>query len=114
MLFLHNIFYNVIMGWSFHYLFASFTTILPWSNCDNDWNTPLCRKEALAYSNLGKNITDFFGNQSGLSLVDSTSEKGEVYLQMAGEILGRNITTVDLMMINGSATAVDPVTEYWE
>lgn len=37
-----NIYYNVILCWAFYYLFASFAKQLPWSHCNNDWNTELC------------------------------------------------------------------------
>jgi SNF family Na+-dependent transporter len=30
--------YIVVLAWSFHYLFSSFTVDLPWANCNNDWN----------------------------------------------------------------------------
>ncbi len=32
------IYYNMIIGWAFYYLFASFTSELPWATC-GEWST---------------------------------------------------------------------------
>ena len=32
-------YYNTIIGWSFYYLLNSFSWILPWTTCGNEWNT---------------------------------------------------------------------------
>ena len=37
-----SIYYNVILAWILFYLFASFQSKLPWSHCNNEWNTPNC------------------------------------------------------------------------
>ena len=37
-----NIYYTVILGWAFYFMFASFQSRLPWSHCGNEWNTPNC------------------------------------------------------------------------
>ncbi|XP_053405697.1 sodium-dependent proline transporter-like isoform X2 [Mercenaria mercenaria] len=36
------IYYNMIIGWALYYLFASFTSELPWESCDLKWATPMC------------------------------------------------------------------------
>ena len=37
-----DFFYNVVIAWCLHFFVASFTDSLPWTSCDNDWNTPYC------------------------------------------------------------------------
>ena len=113
---LGNIYYNVVLGWSFYYLFASFTKTLPWSTCDNSWNTLYCRKAAHVYTNLDDNVTSFLLEFSR----PTEGEDPEVrdtrdrYMSEVSQALGHNMSDVDLMLMNGSVLAVDPVTEYWQ
>ncbi|XP_033631857.1 sodium- and chloride-dependent glycine transporter 1-like [Asterias rubens] len=37
-----TLYYNVIIAYAFFYLFASFTSELPWKTCGNEWNTGNC------------------------------------------------------------------------
>lgn len=41
-IFFLNCYYNIILTWAFYYVFASFTAVLPWSHCNNEWNTEAC------------------------------------------------------------------------
>lgn len=38
-----DFYYNVIIAWSLRFFFASFTDHLPWTLCNNEWNTVLCK-----------------------------------------------------------------------
>ncbi|XP_034392245.1 sodium- and chloride-dependent creatine transporter 1 isoform X2 [Cyclopterus lumpus] len=37
-----NTYYIMVLAWGFYYLIKSFNSTLPWSTCDNEWNTPNC------------------------------------------------------------------------
>nr|XP_023015829.1 sodium- and chloride-dependent GABA transporter 1-like [Leptinotarsa decemlineata] len=40
--FLLDVYYCVIIAWTLFYIFSSFSDPLPWSDCDNWWNTENC------------------------------------------------------------------------
>ncbi|XP_029908138.1 sodium- and chloride-dependent GABA transporter 2-like isoform X2 [Myripristis murdjan] len=37
-----GVYYIIILAWAFLYLFSSFSSKLPWANCQNSWNTDGC------------------------------------------------------------------------
>jgi solute carrier family 6 (neurotransmitter transporter, GABA) member 1 len=37
-----NTYYIIVLAWGLYYLFHSFSFELPWSTCDNWWNTENC------------------------------------------------------------------------
>uniref|UniRef100_G1QMK3 Transporter n=1 Tax=Nomascus leucogenys TaxID=61853 RepID=G1QMK3_NOMLE len=37
-----NVYYIVVLAWALFYLFSSFTSELPWTTCNNFWNTEHC------------------------------------------------------------------------
>ncbi|GAB1609490.1 sodium-dependent serotonin transporter-like [Argonauta hians] len=63
--FLVGLYYNTLIAWSIYYLFSSFTSSLPWSSCNNSWNTDSCVQLG------GDNIT--------LNPINSSSSATEYY-----------------------------------
>ncbi|CAH4028644.1 unnamed protein product [Pieris brassicae] len=50
-----GMYYNTIIGWAVYYLIASLASInseLPWTSCDNEWNTPLCTPVTSPLANI--------------------------------------------------------------
>lgn len=60
-----GIYYNMIIAYSSFYLFASFTSELPWSKCDNYWNNhnrslgPICTNSRQQPFCANFSITEF-------------------------------------------------------
>uniref|UniRef100_A0A8D2L1U7 Transporter n=1 Tax=Varanus komodoensis TaxID=61221 RepID=A0A8D2L1U7_VARKO len=47
-----TIYYNVIIGYSLYYLFASFQSVLPWSWCDPAWADSKCSQGPMGHCNV--------------------------------------------------------------
>ncbi|XP_045785625.1 sodium-dependent dopamine transporter [Maniola jurtina] len=50
-----DFYYNVIIAWALRFFFASFTTMLPWTNCNNDWNTESCQPFEANWTSVNAN-----------------------------------------------------------
>ncbi|KAI4533126.1 hypothetical protein MJG53_014918 [Ovis ammon polii x Ovis aries] len=58
-------YYNTIMAWALYYLISSFTEQLPWTSCENSWNTGNC--------------TNYFSEDNITWMLHSTSPAEEFY-----------------------------------
>ncbi|XP_064614464.1 sodium- and chloride-dependent GABA transporter 2-like [Liolophura sinensis] len=92
-------FYIILLAWVLYYLFASFTTVLPWSHCNNDWNTVYCRDVALNVNGTFLNATYALGMNVSNPVIT-----------FGGEFSGENTTLVTY----GDSRLTDPATEFWE
>nr|QQY02452.1 sodium- and chloride-dependent taurine transporter [Cryptocotyle lingua] len=72
-------YYNVILAWAIHYLFSSFTAVLPWSTCGNAWNTDYCRDLNSTNQTKSQNGTVLATNET-IRLTDPASEYWERYV----------------------------------
>ncbi|KAL5013211.1 hypothetical protein ScPMuIL_007481 [Solemya velum] len=90
---LTSLYYNMILGWSFYYMFASFTSELPWQSCINEWNTPNCSlKLPLVPCN------------EGTQYPNGTCYQGEAFLGLWNYTIFKNTT---------GRVRVSPSEEYW-
>ncbi|MCL4138547.1 UNVERIFIED_CONTAM: hypothetical protein GTU68_009147 [Idotea baltica] len=65
------IYYNMVFAWSLFYTFASFTSVLPWGSCENDFNSEGCF--TFQEANACMNMSMLYYNKSCHSTEDLCS-----------------------------------------
>ncbi|XP_061654458.1 sodium- and chloride-dependent GABA transporter 2-like isoform X2 [Phyllopteryx taeniolatus] len=92
MMILHGcVYYIVILAWALFYLSSSFQAELPWSHCNNSWNTEACfmfdhHNQTSNGSNLPENVTSpvtEFWEREVLHLPDSLDNLGPISWKLA-------------------------------
>ncbi|XP_074641152.1 sodium-dependent dopamine transporter-like [Tubulanus polymorphus] len=95
-----DFFYNIIIAWALYFFFSSFTTNLPWTSCNNSWNTMNCSD-----GHLKQVLTDGFN-----TLVDNIT--GEVSYSTWATTPSTFFNTSNLT--RSSHYGVSPAQEYFE
>ncbi|CAG2186639.1 Sodium- and chloride-dependent GABA transporter 2,Sodium- and chloride-dependent taurine transporter,Sodium-dependent dopamine transporter,Sodium-dependent proline transporter,Sodium-and chloride-dependent glycine transporter 2,Sodium-dependent noradrenaline transporter,Sodium- and chloride-dependent GABA transporter 1,Sodium- and chloride-dependent betaine transporter,Sodium- and chloride-dependent neutral and basic amino acid transporter B(0+),Creatine transporter,Sodium-dependent neutral amino acid tran len=62
-IFVFSIYYNMIIAWTLYYIGNSFLNPLPWTTCDNYWNSPNC----VVDHGFLKNIDNITGQSLNIS-----------------------------------------------
>ena len=79
-------YYNTIIAWVLFYLYNSFFSTLPWSTCDNAWNTKYCRPSNPA-ATVG-NTTSYDGNRTYDLTANVTTD-----IHIGSEIVIKNVSS---------------------
>ncbi|XP_005999512.1 solute carrier family 6 member 4b [Latimeria chalumnae] len=83
-----SFYYNTIIAWALFYFYSSFTTTLPWTNCNNPWNTPNCtnyfEKSNITWTNFSKSPAEEFYTRNVLELhmADGLDNVGTIRWQL--------------------------------
>ncbi|XP_048752269.2 sodium- and chloride-dependent betaine transporter-like isoform X2 [Ostrea edulis] len=94
-------YYNLINAWALYYMGSSFYSPLPWTNCDNEWNTKHCITES--YTSDTNNSTVILNNSS-LVVNSSNSNDLDWLLNTSAILHGR---------VNESIVQTTSQEEFW-
>ncbi|KAK3083187.1 hypothetical protein FSP39_016311 [Pinctada imbricata] len=93
------IYYIIILSWAAYYLVHSFSTVLPWSTCNNDWNTDRCSPHS---SRL------ILNNQTAGVISTNVSSN------ISSNILSNLTSAFNVPSDLTNTSTVDPTVEFWD
>ncbi|KAG1672550.1 Sodium-dependent dopamine transporter [Nymphon striatum] len=102
-----DFYYNVIIAWSLYFFFSSWTTELPWTHCNNRWNTKQCRE-------LAKLASINNASSSSNATVAPTTDPNFIVKTTNLDYLGMVMHNHSLLQISNSDGIDDLGTVRWE
>ncbi|KAK3082548.1 hypothetical protein FSP39_009412 [Pinctada imbricata] len=93
-----GLYYNIIVAWTLHYLGSSFINPLPWTDCNNNWNTGDC---------IRNEVRDVIRNTS----VYNSSDVGSYLNGSIYNVTGGNSSVERYVVQVGS---ISPEEDYWQ
>ena len=129
-----NVYYIVVLSWGLYYFYSSMTSVLPWKDCTNEWNTENCRDPySMPFNESCKMSEDYYpcsqvGEKYGDCEVSCKSGILNIYLDIS-------INTISFVQNGATSTravfcnfennvgnmvnifvknVTDPVSEFWE
>ncbi|XP_046332791.2 sodium- and chloride-dependent glycine transporter 2-like [Haliotis rufescens] len=105
------VYLTVICAWALYYTIYSCRTTLPWTDCNNIWNTDACVTSVKA---LNQRLTDAFNstNVNGTGLVNMTSGFNSAYTSVAAA--HSNGTHFDDNRWNNDSLSHTAAEEFWQ
>uniref|UniRef100_A0A8C1DP63 Transporter n=1 Tax=Cyprinus carpio carpio TaxID=630221 RepID=A0A8C1DP63_CYPCA len=71
-----SFYYNTIIAWALFYFYSSFSSTLPWTSCDNAWNTENCTnyfgKDNVTWTNYSRSPAEEFYTRNVLAVHESS------------------------------------------
>uniref|UniRef100_A0A182SXY0 Sodium-dependent serotonin transporter n=1 Tax=Anopheles maculatus TaxID=74869 RepID=A0A182SXY0_9DIPT len=89
-----GMYYNTIIGWAVYYLFASFSSELPWTKCGNPWNT--------------ENCSPVTGRVNVTTLSSTTTAATTLMSSMATDVASAGVTLVASALGNSTMATMHP------
>ncbi len=106
------LYYNLLLTYILHYLFASFKNPLPWVGCNHSWNTDNCFDHSNSSSSDNNNT---FIENATLAEYSTEGYTTEIYTTVVAEEINETFSTNSSMVT--MATDVKKVRaseEYWK
>ncbi|KAG5281081.1 hypothetical protein AALO_G00067230 [Alosa alosa] len=69
-----SFYYNTIIAWALFYFYSSFTSTLPWTSCNNPWNTENCTNYfagSVNWTNYSRSPAEEFYTRNVLEIQDA-------------------------------------------